>query len=74
MKALNLVRAARTSTPVFWVAAVMAVALMSLYVQLLHDSVLRGDRMRGEQRLVQRDNAAKTGAPPTHLHNQQRTR
>jgi hypothetical protein len=67
MKALNFVRAARPSKPVWWVAAVMAVALMSLYVQLLHDSVLRGDRMRGEQRTAERDKAAKAGVPPPRL-------
>ena len=34
------------------VAAILAVALLSMYVQLLHDSLQRGAELREEQRIA----------------------
>ena len=34
------------------VAVVLAVGLMAVYVQLLHDSLRRGDELRKEQRIA----------------------
>ena len=38
--------------PLLFVAAVVAVALLSMYVQLLHDSLARGEELREVQRVT----------------------
>ncbi len=48
-----------------FVAAVLAVALLSLYVQLLHDSLARGDELRELQRISAISKPARATAPET---------
>jgi hypothetical protein len=49
--------------PFLLVAALLAVALMSLYVQLLHDSLARGQELREALRISGMRNPAKAMAP-----------
>ena len=46
-------------------AAILAVALLSLYVQLLHQSLARGDELREVQRVAGIRKATKAVAPGT---------
>jgi hypothetical protein len=46
-------------------AAIVAVALLSLYVQLLHQSLARGDELRELQRSAGIRKPAKAAAPST---------
>ncbi|HEY6132643.1 MAG TPA: hypothetical protein VIW70_01585 [Rubrivivax sp.] len=61
MKALPLVPAPRYLLPVLCSAALLALVILVFYVQLLQESVARGDRFRSEQRLLDRGLATKAG-------------
>ena len=52
-----------THRHLLWCAAIVAVALLSFYVQLLHESVARGDRLREGQRSAASTRTAKAAVP-----------